>query len=182
MWLPVSEAALDRGHRELDRVRGQKLRAGYRQLAGYIAEALVAEYFRDFKAEFGGPGNVDVILEGDVRLEVKAQTSLNHRLSRNSVSWAPRYKPGFQHALIFCHYPIVDKSFDAVEKADAVLVKGWISDANAQRCTVLKRGQPAPHTNGLLDNDTLEVPDIHLAPIDELADALRLFYGDHDRV
>ena len=182
MWLPVSEAALDRGHRELDRVRREGLKAGYRQFAGYIAEALVAEYFRDFNAEFGGPGNVDVILEGNFKLEVKTQTSVHTYSRRNFVSWAPRYKAGFQHALMFCMYPVVEESFNAVNKADAVFVRGWISDANAQQCTLLKRGQPAPHTNRLLDNDTLEVPDTHLAPIDELADALRLFYGDHDRV
>ena len=180
MWLCVSQEAVDRGQAELERVHREGKKAGHRELAGYIAETLVAERLRKYGAELGGPFEPDILMPGGLRFEVKNQTCLKVYNGRNANVWSSRYKPNAQDATIFCMYPIVEHTFEAVLKADAVLVVGWIADKHAQKCTILKKGDPVPNMNVRFDSDTLIVPQTLLNPLDMLENVLKKRVAAHD--
>lgn len=180
MWLLISNEARQRGLAELERVHRERKRAGHRELAGYIAETVIAEHLDKYGAKLGGPFEPDILMPSGLRFEVKNQTCLKVYTGPRANVWSSRYKPDAQDATIYCMFPLQMHSIEAVLKADMLLVLGWIADKHAKNCTLLKKGDPVPNRSEFFDSDTLVVPQSQLHSMSVLEQVLQKRVAAHD--
>lgn len=150
--------------------------SGYRSLAGFIGEAVVAEVLRGqgLRVDHGATFTHDLCVNDRYRVEIKTQTGV-HRYHDEFLAWFPRHKPGHQDALVSNYMWIRSTDMESVMNADQMIVRGWISDLRTDTCRTLAKGTIAPGSRStVLDSDVLEIPDRHLTPIETFHRSLDL--------
>lgn len=170
----ISDTARQWAKNEIDRIKAGQTRLSsqstwHHGLAGFIGEAVVREYLVCellLKAEHGPLYGNDIIVENEIGVEVKTQTSL-YKWKPTYWAWAPGYKPNGQHALIYTWIEVEKYDEPSVLKADKLRLRGWISDAAASKYEMLTLGSATPMKEGdmLAGRKVLQIPDADLCPM-----------------
>ncbi len=164
----ISDTAREWGKAKFKTMQAAKRKQlTHRELAGFIGEAAVREYMVNellLDAVHGPMYGNDLIVEGR-GVEIKTQTS-PFAYKPTYKSWAQRYKPDEQDAIVFTYIQIAQHDYESVLTAEYLRFRGWIADSNTHSYPVLARGSDTPLKEGAsLNCDVLEVPDADLSPI-----------------